>query len=141
MGAAPHGGENVRTAVQQAIYDALNGNLALDEAPVPVLDNVPQTTSTPYVTIGEDQLEPVDTDDSRGAEGILEVTVWTGREYAGRKTAKAVADQIYLILHQAKPTVAGYTLAALFWDSSEEFDEVDGATRRTVEGYRVLLQE
>jgi hypothetical protein len=133
----------MRTALQQALFTLLDGNLTWGDsaAVVPVYDSVPQRTASPYVTIGEDNLEPVDTDDSRGAEGIAELTVWTGKEHAGRKVGKEIADQIYALAHQAKPTVAGYTLAALFWDSSENFDEVDGATRRTVEGYRVLLQE
>jgi hypothetical protein len=131
----------MRAALQQAVFDLLNGALTLNGQPVAVYDNVPEKTATPYVTIGEDALEQVDTDDSLGAEGIVEVTIWTGREYAGRRTAKLVADQVYTVLHQAKPTVTGYTLAALFFETSDGFDEVDGATRRRVEGYRVLLQE
>lgn len=133
----------MRTALQTAIYTALTaeGGLTVGTTAVPVLDNVPQGTATPYVTIGEDALEPFDSDDSRGSEGIVEISIYTGREYAGRKTAKAIADAIYLRLHQAKPAVVGYTLAALFWDSSNNFDEVDGITRRTVEGFRALLQE
>ena len=133
----------MRTALQTAIYAALtaDGGLVLDGAAVPVFDNVPQGTATPYVTIGEDTLEPEDTDDSRGSDGFVEVSIYTGREYAGRKTAKAIADQVYARLHQAKPAVVGYTLAALFWESSNNFDEVDGITRRTVESFRALLQE
>lgn len=137
MSAAP-----IRSPLQQALYDALTTPpLELDGRPVSVFDAVPQGTPSPYVTIGEDSLEPDDTDDSRGSEGVLEVSIWSGREYAGRKQAKDIGDAIYARLHQAELAVAGYTLAALFWDSSENFDEADGATRRTVEGYRVLLQE
>jgi hypothetical protein len=131
----------MRTPLQQAVFDLLNGALTLDGNPVAVYDNVPEKTATPYVTVGEDALEEARTDDSYGAEGIVEVTIWTGREYAGKRTAKLIADQVQAILDLAKPTVAGYSLAALFWDSSDGFDEVDGATRRRVEGYRVLLQE
>lgn len=131
----------MRSAVQQAIFDLLNEQLVVDGRTVPVYDSVPQRTAPPYVTIGEDQLEPFDTDDSRGAEGIVELTVWSGKEHAGRRVAKLIGDEIYDLAHRAKPTVTGYTLAALFWDSSDNVDESDGATRRTVEGYRVLLQE
>ena len=133
----------MRTALQQAIYDLLtaDGGLVIDSRSISVYDSVPQRSPTPYVTIGEDNLEPVNTDDSKGAEGVAEVTIWSGIDHAGRKLAKQVADLVQDRLDQQKPTVAGYTLAALFWDSTDNFDEADGATRRTVEGYRVILQE
>lgn len=142
----------MRTALQQAVYDLLTAGGGLVVAgigpsggalTVAVLDNVPQGTATPYVTIGEDNLEggPARTDDSEGAEGIVEITIYTGLEHSGRKTAKLIADAVQARLNLAKPSVSGYTLAALFWDSSANFDEVDGLTRRTVEGYRALLQE
>lgn len=144
MGTSTNGGE-VNAPLQQAVYELLSaGGLTVPGTPpraVRVYDNVPEGTATPYVTIGEDSLEPDDTDDSRGAEGVVEVVVWTGKEHAGRATAKLIADQIYELVHQAALTVTGYTLARLFWDSSGNFDEVDGLTRRTVLGVRVLLQE
>lgn len=133
----------MRTALQQATYELLtdSGGLVLAGNVIPVYDTVPEGTPTPYVTIGEDSLEPDDTDDSRGATALVEISVWTGKEYAGRRTAKLVADLIYERAHQAKPAVAGYTLAAFFWTSSSNVDEVDGITRRLVETFRVFLQE
>lgn len=123
----------MRSALQQAVYDRLS---ALS---VPVYDDVQQSTPMPYVVIGEDALQSADTDDSRGAEGTIEIHVWT--DSAGRKQGKDIADAIYTVLHHAQLEVQGYSLAAAFWEESDALDDGDGVIRDVVETYRVLLHE
>lgn len=130
----------MRWALQVALLEFVTTPpLELEGVTIKVFDSVPSGQPKPYITLGEDNLEPDDTDDSHGAEILAEFTIYS--EYAGRKEAKRVADLLHERLHEATLTVPGYTLARAFLNSSDNFDEVDGATRRTVETYRVLLQE
>ena len=120
--------------LQAAVYARLNGYLT-----APVFDFVPPGTKTPYVTVGEDNFTPDDTDDSLGGEAFVEIEIWS--TYEGKKEAKALAKAIYQRMHRAELEVDGYSLAVAHWDSSDSFEEPDGKTTRAVEIYRVVIHE
>lgn len=120
--------------VQAALYAYLNGHIS-----APVYDKVPETASTPYVSIGEDSFEPDDTDESLGGEVFIELEIWS--TYEGKKEAKTIARQIKQRLHRSYLNVEGFSFAAAHWESSDTFAEPDGETTRAVETYRILIHE
>lgn len=132
------------TAIQQAIYSALSGDVGLTALVTAVYDDVPQFSDTgdganfPYVTIGEDSLNNWDTDTELGTDASITVHTWS--RYKGRKEVKQIQSVIYSALHRADLTVSGYNFIGLDWTDSTSFLDTDGFTRHGVCTYRMLLQ-
>lgn len=82
------------TALQSAIYSALNGDVVLSGLVVGVYDDVPQpadageSSQFPYVSIGEAVHTEWDTDTSLGDD--ITITIHTWSRYAGRKEVKEI---------------------------------------------------
>lgn len=124
----------METAIQAAIYTALNGNIAAS-----VYDNVPKNANYPYVTIGDDSHLAWDTDTTLGAETTITLHVWS--RYDGMKEAKDIQASIYSILHRANLSVSGYTLVTIDFVQSDIFIDADGFTRHGAQTFRILLDE
>lgn len=119
--------------LQVAILAALRPALA----PVPVLDDVPQGQTFPYVVIGEDTVTdwPMLGDDA--AEEI-DATLHVWSRYAGRKEAKELMATIKVALHDQSLAVDGHNLVLLRFSFETLFIEPDGLTRHGVIRFRAL---
>lgn len=125
-------------AVQKAVFDKLNGASALT-AIAPILDDVDEFESYPYVTIGEDVLGEWDTCTTQGADGTITIHVWS--RHKGRKEVKQIFSEIYAALHRQSLTVSGYDIISTMWVNSASFLDSDGLTRHGVQTYRLLVDE
>lgn len=125
---------------QQAIYTALNGNIAAtvyDD--VPILPSGQPAANFPYVVVGETTAAPWDTDDRTGASITVTLHIWS--RYAGMKEAKAIASAIYAILHRASLTITGNHAVDCLYEFSSFMTDPDGETRHGVLRYRITLQD
>lgn len=120
-------------AIQKAVYERLT-----DQLNVPVYDDVPQNTKLPYVTIGEDDSEAWDTDDSLGLDTDITIHVWS--EYAGRKEAKELMGQIYNALNRHELVVDGMHTVDCIFEYQDIFLDPDGVTRHGVIRFRLTTE-
>lgn len=128
------------TASQQAIYTALSGNIsATVYDDVPVLPSGQPAANFPYVVIGDDTSIAWDTDDQTGAEMTVTLHIWS--RAGGYKQAKAIAGEIYAILHRASLSVTGHHLVDCLQEFSEFMRDPDGETRHGVLRYRITVQK
>lgn len=126
------------TVAQQAIFTALSGHIS-----AAVYDDAPDlpagmpSEAFPYVVIGDDTVEPWDTDDTLGAEVTVTLHIWS--RGAGMKQAKAIAGEIYTILHRASLSASGYR----FTDCLHETDLFlrEAHMRHGVARYRLTIQQ
>lgn len=133
------------SAIQTAVYGALNADSTLLAAVTGVYDDVPQAidpgaaANFPYITIGEDTHAEWDTDTSLGDDATITIHVWSrGR---GRKETKDIQALIYGLLHRANLAVTGYNLVGVDWIQSQSFMDADGLTRHGVQTFRITIEE
>lgn len=128
------------SAIQAAVYNALDTALS-----IPVYDKVPQaadsgdSTSFPYVSIGDDNLTEWDTYSEIGISASIVIHVWSRKK--GRKETKDLQGSIYNALHHATLTVAGYDFVSCDFESSETMLDADGETIHGVSTFRIILDE
>lgn len=110
------------TALQKAIYDLLSAALS-----VTVYQHVPQTSSYPYVVVGDMYGQPAD---NFGAflknETFVTLSIWS--QYRGQKEVTDIAASIKDALHNARPTLASGRLAQMRVHRSRTSQEPDGLT-------------
>jgi hypothetical protein len=97
--------------VQRALYTKLQGDGVLMAMVTGVYDAVPQKTPTPYIVIGDGDCEDIAAEALNLSELRLRLDVWT--DAFGRKTALAIMNRIYSILHLGTLTLSGYQLVTL----------------------------
>ena len=130
-------------AIQEGLYDALIGSTALMAVVTGVYDNALQPEDSgndsefPYVTIGDNDADEFDTDNTTGFDVTATIHVWSRNR--GRKQAKEIQDIIYSILHRQSITVAGGHVIGLDQQFAETFVDPDGLTRHGVQRYRLLV--
>ena len=133
------------TAIQSAIFGALDADVTLSGLVTGVYDDVPQpsdagsSSAFPYVTIGEAVHTEWDTDTTLGDDCTITVHAWS--RYEGRKEIKDIQGAIYYVLHRSNLSVSGYTTVGVDWQQSESFVDSDGETRHGVQTFRVILDE
>lgn len=125
-------------AVQQAVFDALNGNLG----GVAVYDDVPQSQADwkdSFVTIGEDVFTAENTDLTLLQRVSITVHTWT--RYGGRKACKELQAQIFAQLNRVDLSQPGFNFINIYLlNSSSELD-LDGHTRHGVQTFELLIEE
>lgn len=129
--------------VQQAIYTALDGNIA----GVGVYDDVPDLpaklpdTDFPYIHIGEDLFSAWDTDNTVGASVTVTLYIWT--RTSGKKQVKTIMDAIYTLLNRQHATfsVAGVRFVDCLFEFAQVLDMDDGKTRQGICRYRVTIEK
>lgn len=126
--------------VQKAIYDKLSADLA-----VPVYDSVPQSIDSgkksdfPYISIGEDIHNTVDTDTELMNLVSITIHVWSRKE--GRAETKQIQSEIYNSLHRANLVQAGYKFITITQENSTSFFDPDGHTRHGVQTFKLIIEE
>ncbi len=125
-------------ALQSTIYSTLSGDSNLTTAlGASVFDDVPESTSFPYVQIGEDNVTQFDTKDVDGSETTLTVHIWS--EYKGSKETKQIMDRVHDLLHDSNLSVSGFNLINLRFEFSDIMRDPDGKTRHGVMRFRAVL--
>lgn len=113
--------------------------------PIPVFDDVQQaieagdSTSFPYVTIGED----VFTDTSTDTElmGLVSITIHTWSRTAGRAETKKIQGLVYDALNRVNLVQSGYKFVNINNVSSQSNLESDGFTRHGVQTFNLIIEE
>ena len=118
--------------IQAAIYTAVAA------IGYPTYDHVPQTSSYPYIVIGDDTSITYDTDTSVGSETTCTIHVWS--QARGRKQVKEIMRGIYEALHRADFDIQSGSLVSCDAEYEETFVESDGLTRHGVTRYRLIVE-
>jgi len=119
--------------VAVAVYAALNvaSLTALATGGVFDMDDVPQSSTTPYVGIEvvDEQSGEMDTMGKHGAEVLVHVHAFS--RYEGGKEAQAIVGKAKELLDYQALTVAGWTFEACQWRRSFRVDDEIIAGLRT----------
>lgn len=125
-------------ALQTRIYSTLNGDSNLTSTlGASIHDDVPEGTSYPFVTLGEEQSNEYGTIDADGADTALTIHVWS--QYKGAKQTKDILDRIHTLLHDSNLSVTGFNLVNLRFEFSDIMKDPDGVTRHGVIRFRAIL--
>ena len=125
-------------ALQSSIYTALNNDSNLTTTlGASIFDEVPEGSSTPYVTIGEDTAIDYSAGSSDGADVTINIDVWS--EYKGSKEAKQIMDRIHDLLHNSNLSITGFNLVNLRFEFSDILRDPDGVTRHGVMRFRAII--
>ena len=123
-------------AVQTAVYDALNGNSSLTSSVSGIYDFVPESTSFPYVKVGDQTMVEDGTKDKKGSDFTL--MVHTFSRYRGSKEIKEIMSLVYDILHESSLTVSG-AMNNMRFEFSDIIKESDGLTTHGVQRFRTFV--
>ena len=125
-------------ALQSTIYSTLSGDSNLTTTlGASVFDDVPESTSFPYVQIGEDNVTKFDTKDVNGSETTLTLHIWS--EYKCSKETKQIMDRVHDLLHDSNLSVSGFNLINLRFEFGDIMRDPDGKTRHGVMRFRAVL--
>ena len=125
-------------ALQSTIYSTLSGDSTLTSTlGASVFDDVPESTSFPYVVLGEDNIQESGTKDVDGTDTTLTLHIWS--EYKGSKETKEIMDRIHDLLHDSSLSVSGFNLINLRFEFSDIMRDPDGKTRHGVMRFRAVL--
>ena len=122
--------------LQSALYDRLSGYTPLT-AVAAVYDHVPQSSTFPYVTIGEDVLTGWSGDDFVGAEGSVTVHTWS--RHRGRVETKQIQGHLFDALSRFELPIAGVTLVTLEFAGARSQVDTDGRTRHGITEFDVIF--
>lgn len=133
--------KNFRGVAQRVIYSALNGNVSGFNvySHVPFEPEGAPDDKFPYVLIGDADVEPWDTDSTLGAYVNAEIHVFS--RYKGRKEVNAGMDAVYVLLHRATLSSAGYRFVDSLFMSSFADRLEDGITSHGIITFRLTIQE
>jgi hypothetical protein len=126
--------------LQQAVFAALTADAALTAllGPGRILDDVPQGTAMPYVTLGPATLRDASTGTEDGTEHGLAIHVWSGAR--GKKETHAILSAIRAALHDRPLALTGHRLVNLRHQLSEVRRDPDGATLHGLARFRALTE-
>jgi hypothetical protein len=113
-------------ALQKAIFETLTGDGALMALVEGVHDHVPLGAGLPYVTVGEDAIEPFAAKTFVGARHVLTLHVWSRAR--GRAETKAIIERLRALLDRAALALEGATLIDLRFTGAATLLEDDGLT-------------
>jgi uncharacterized protein DUF3168 len=126
--------------LQQAIFAALDAAAQLTAliGAGRVLDDVPQGTPQPYVTLGRITAQDWSTGTEDGTEHVFTVHVWSGAR--GKKQAHEILGAIRAALHDQPLAVAGHRLVNLRHEHSEVRRDPDGETLHGTARFRAVTE-
>ena len=97
--------------VQRGLYNKLQGDGVLMGMVSGVYDAVPQSAALPFAVIGDGAYATIEADVLNLSELQLQIDIWSAA--AGRKTALAIMNRIYALLHLGTLTLSGFQLVLL----------------------------
>jgi len=137
-------------ALQEALIAALRGDAAIAAlvgtqafaspigTVVKVFDPAPQEVTFPYVSLGSEICEPLDTATATGSETAWQIDVWSRKP--GAAEAREIMAAIRACLHEADLTVAGHQFVRGSLLSSRSIPEPDGIGTHGVLLFRFITQ-
>ncbi len=127
-------------SLQQSIFAALTADAALTAllGAGRILDDVPQGTALPYVTLGQTALRDASTSTEDATEHSLTVHVWS--DARGKKETHAILAAIRSALHDQPLALVGHRLVNLRHELSEVRRDPDGATLHGLARFRALTE-
>lgn len=124
--------------LQQAIYSKLNGDSNLTSTlGCSVFDDVPQGSSFPYITLGEETVTDYSTATDTGGENMVNIHVWS-RDH-GSKQTKEIMDRVHTLLHDSSLTVTGFNSINNRFEFSDVMRDPDGITRHGIMRFRSVI--
>ena len=127
--------------LQSAIYTLLSGDSTLDSlvGNNRIYDNVPQTSSYPYVVIGNEIATNQGTKTLDGIEYGIDIDVWS--QYRGKKEIKNIMERIYNLLHDQDLTVSGASFVVSQVRQVATLVEADGITRHGILSVSIIVYD
>ena len=129
----------VQGAILSALQNASGLTTLLASGAASIVDHVPQSSSYPYVVIGEATARDFDCKSSDGMEQTLTIHTWS--RYRGLKETKQIMAEIVNALDQANLSIVGHSLVLLRFEFSATFLDPDGLTRHGVQRFRAITQQ
>jgi hypothetical protein len=134
-------------SVQKGLYAVLTGDAPLMAIVKKVWDGVPpgqykgalETANFPYMTIGDSIETPDDTHSREGSESTLTMHIWS--RYQGDREVKQIFERLWVILHNSRWVVPGFSVVMSHVELAEALRDPDGITRHGVMRVRVVVQE
>ena len=123
-------------AVQTSVYNALNGNSSLTSSVSGIFDFVPESTTFPYVKVGDQTMVDDGTKNKKGSDFTL--IVHTFSRYRGSKEIKEIMSLVYDILHESSLTISG-AMNNMRFEFSDIIKETDGLTTHGVQRFRTFV--
>ena len=123
-------------AVQTSVYNALNGNSSLTSSVSGIYDFVPESTTFPYVKVGDQTMVDDGTKNKKGSDFTL--MVHTFSRYRGSKEIKEIMSLVYDILHESSLTISG-AMNNMRFEFSDIIKESDGLTTHGVQRFKTFV--
>jgi hypothetical protein len=127
-------------ALRAAIHDALTADAPLTGllGGPKIYDEVPNSASFPYVTLGEARVADWSTGNDTGEEHQLTLHAWSRQ--GGHREAHVIAGALLQALDDAPLTLAGHTLVNLRFAVADVRREADGRTYRAAVRFRAVTE-
>jgi hypothetical protein len=132
----------IESAIRTAAYNAIAG--AVSQTVYANGASVPDNLEAAYVVIGALTAIPFDSDGATGFECTLTVHAWDTRSNSRSfATVYDISGQCYNALHRQERTVtvSGYHVVGIDRETSEDFIDADGLSRRVLQRYRILVRQ
>ena len=123
-------------AVQTSVYNALNGNSSLTSSVSGIYDFVPESTTFPYVKVGDQTMVDEGTKNKKGSDFTL--MVHTFSRYRGSKEIKEIMSLVYDILHESSLSISG-AMNNMRFEFSDIIKESDGLTTHGVQRFKTFV--
>lgn len=124
-------------AIQSAIYNTLRLDSVINGMVSGVYDDVPEGSSFPYITIGDDTAINAGSKSLDGIEYTLTLHVWS--QYRGRKEVKEIMQRMYELLHDSDINVENANLVNIRQEFETSLVDSDGITRHGVMRFRAVV--
>lgn len=127
-------------SLRRAIRDALTADTSLNDmlgGPA-IYDGVLRTAVPPYVSFGDVSLTDISGIDSRAAEQVLAIDVWSDQH--GAREALTIAAEIERILRAAPLVLADHALVDLSFAALQTKREDQGRLQRATLRFRAVTQ-
>lgn len=128
-------------ALQQAIYDRLNGVTEITDAVTGIYTKVPQAAQSedgsafPFVTIGPFTPTPWNTDDTKGVTVLADVGVWSRSN--SDLARRSISDDVYDALDRYQLSITGANTVDCLFENMVELDDPDGVTTHSILTFRI----
>lgn len=126
-------------ALQAALVAALKANAGVAAlVGARVYDEPPALVAFPYVRIGEIIINPVVTDGKKAFEATFGIEAYS-RPVSGRVEATRIADAVMVALEDTAPSLVGFTVAWLFFQTYAVSRMADGESYAANIAFEAML--